>query len=247
MRILPALLTGSLLASTAFAGGLGEMTQEERNAFRAEVRAFLVENPEVLVEAMDALQAKEQQSAAQRDLALLETHADVIFNDPASWVGGNPDGDITIVEFVDYRCGYCRKAHEEVEELVKSDGNIKLVMKEFPILGEQSTLSSRFAIAVLQLHGADTYKKAHDLLITLRADATPEALTRLAQDLSLDPAPLLARMDAAEVLDVIEANHSLGTTLEISGTPTFVIDQTFVRGYVPLDGMRQIVAGQRAG
>ena len=81
-------------------------------------------------------------------------------------MGGNPDGDITVVEFIDYRCGYCRKAYQEVEDLVKADGNIRLVLKEYPILGEDSTISSRFAIAVLQLHGGEAYKKAHDALIT---------------------------------------------------------------------------------
>lgn len=234
-----------LLASTALAGGLGEMSDAERQAFRDEVKTYLIENPEVLVEAMDALQARQDADAANRDLQMLADNKDVIFNDAASWVGGNPDGDITLVEFTDYRCGYCRKAHDEVAELVKSDGNIRFVVKEFPILGEESLASSQFAIAVLQLHGADAYKKAHDALIALRGSPDEPTLTRLATDLGLDPAPVIARMTAPEVQAVIEANHALANKMEISGTPTFVIDQTMVRGYVPLDGMRQIVAGQR--
>ena len=102
-------LSACLLGTTALAGGLGEMTDAEREAFRAEVRAYLLENPEVLVEAMDVLQAQEEQAAANRDLEMLAANKDAIFNDPASWVGGNPEGDITLVEFVDYRCGYSRK------------------------------------------------------------------------------------------------------------------------------------------
>lgn len=234
-----------LLASTALAGGLGEMSDAERQAFREEVKSFLIENPEVIVEAMDALQARQDADAANRDLQMLAENKDIIFNDAASWVGGNPDGDITLVEFTDYRCGYCRKAHDEVAELVKSDGNIRFVVKEFPILGEESLASSQFAIAVLQLHGADTYKKAHDALIALRGSPDEPTLTRLATDLGLDAGPVIARMTAPEVQAVIEANHALANKMEISGTPTFVIDQTMVRGYVPLDGMRQIVAGQR--
>ncbi len=243
-RIVLALAT-CLVGTSALAGGLGEMTEAERAAFRDEVRNYLLENPEVLMEAMNVLQGREDQAAANRDLEILAAHKDAIFNDPASWVGGNPEGDITVVEFVDYRCGYCRKAHDEVAELVKSDGNIRFVLKEFPILGEDSVTSSQFAISVLQLHGPDVYKQVHDTLIALRGSPDGATLAKLATDLGLDPAPILERMKSPEVLAVIEANHALANTMEISGTPTFVIDQTMVRGYVPLDGMRQIVAGQR--
>ena len=238
-------LAAALTASTALAGGLGEMTEEERAAFREEVKAYLLENPEVIVEAMTVLQGKEDEAAYQRDIEMLKANAGAIFNSPDDWVGGNPDGDITVVEFMDYRCGYCRKAYQEVEALVSSDGNIRFVLKEFPILGEQSLLSSQFAIAVRMLYGDDAYKAAHDALVTLRGDATAETLARLAQELGHDPAAVAGKMASDEVKAVITANHALATTMEINGTPTFVIDQTMVRGYVPLDGMRQIVEGQR--
>jgi protein-disulfide isomerase len=243
-RTLLALAT-CLMGSTAIAGGLEDMSDAERAAFRAEVKAYLLENPEVLVEAMDVMQSREQIAAADRDVQLLAENKDTIFNDAASWVGGNPDGDITVVEFTDYRCGYCRKAHDEVAELVNSDGNIRFVVKEFPILGEDSLTSSKFAISVLQLHGGESYKQAHDALITLRGSPDGPTLSRLATDLGLDPAPVLARMDAPEVMAVIKANHALADKMDIGGTPTFVIDNTMLRGYVPLDGMRQIVAEQR--
>lgn len=242
---LPLALAAMLTASTAFAGGLGEMTEAERAAFREEVRAYLMENPEVIVEAMTELQTREDAAAADRDLQLMETHKDAIYNSAADWVGGNPDGDITVVEFMDYRCGYCRKAYQEIEDLVGSDGNIRFVLKEFPILGEESLLSSQFAISVRMLYGDEAYKKAHDALIVLRGEANAETLARLAGELGHDAAAVTAKMASEEVKAVIMANHDLATTLEISGTPTFVIDRTMVRGYVPLDGMRQIVAGQR--
>lgn len=244
---LPRVLTATLLACTVALPAAAEMTQAERDDLRKEIRAYLLENPEVLVEAMNELQAREEQAAASRDGEMLKSHAEVIFNDPNSWVGGNPEGDITVVEFMDYRCGYCRKAYEEVEELVKSDGNIRYVVKEFPILGEQSVVSSQFAIAVRQLHGDEAYRKAFDGLISLKGEANDESLTALAGKLGLDAAPILDRMDDPEVMAVIAANHELATILDISGTPTFVVDQTMVRGYVPLDGMRQIVAGERQG
>lgn len=244
------LLTSALalsLAAPALAFDMTAMTEGERDAFRTEVRAYLMENPEVLMEAIAELEKRQQADAAAQDIQLLKAHADEILHDPNSWVGGNPEGDITVVEFVDYRCGYCRKAHEEVAELVKSDGNIRFVVKEFPILGEQSVISSRFAIAVRQLAGDEAYKLAHDALITMRGDATPESLSALATELGLDAGKIMAQMETPEVAAIIDANHALGQLLQINGTPTFVIDETMVRGYVPLDGMRQIVDGQRKG
>lgn len=237
----------ALMGSAAHAEGAAAMTEAERAAFRAEVRAYLLENPEVLIEAMDVLQSREAETAAARDVQMLADNKEALLNDPASWVGGNPEGDITIVEFTDYRCGYCRKAFAEVEELVKSDGNIRFVVKEFPILGEDSVISSRFAIAVRQLHGDEAYKKAHDALITLRGTPDAATLGALAVDLGLDAGPILARMNADEVTAVIAANHAMADKLQISGTPTFVLGDQLLRGYVPLDAMRALVAEERAG
>ncbi|MEO6298681.1 MAG: DsbA family protein [Paracoccaceae bacterium] len=236
----------ALLATTALAGGLGAMTDAERTAFRDEVKQYLLENPEVLMEAMQVLQNRQDKTAADHDKQMLSDNADVIFKDPASWVGGNPDGNITVVEFMDYRCTYCRKSYSEVADLVKSDGNIRFVVKEYPILGDDSVASARFAIAVKLLHGDDAYAKVHDALITLRGAPDAETLARLATTMGFDPKPVLAMMGDAKVTAIIADNHALADKLNITGTPTFVIDQTMLRGYVPEDGMRQIVAQERA-
>jgi protein-disulfide isomerase len=248
MTIRTLLATSALLASLALpaqAFDPAAMTDTDKAAFGDAVRAYLMENPEVLMEAIAVLEQRQQEAEAANDLELLATNADEILNDPSSWVGGNPAGDITVVEFVDYRCGYCRKAHDEVAELVGSDGNIRLVMKEYPILGEESVVSSRFAIATRLVAGDEAYKRAHDALIALRGNATVETMGTLADELGLDRAAILAKMDTPEVAAIIEANHALGSRMQINGTPTFIIDKTMVRGYVPLDGMRQIVQGQR--
>lgn len=236
-----------ILATPTFAGGLGNMTPAEREAFRAEVRQYLLDTPEVLTEAMQALQTKQDQTAAQADVVALSTNSDAIYKDAASWVGGNPAGDVTVVEFMDYRCTYCRKAYAEVEDLLLTDGNIRFIVKEFPILGEDSLTSAKFAIAMRMLHGDAAYKTVHDALITLRGAPDAETLGRLATTLGFDPAPVLAKMETQEVADVINANHALAAKLNISGTPTFVIDRKMLRGYVPEDGMKQLVGEARAG
>lgn len=224
-----------------------EMTDAEREALHAEIRAYLLANPEVLVEAMSVLQQREDDAAYQRDMDLLVAQSDAIFLNPNDWVGGNPDGDITLVEFMDYRCSYCRKAYEEVEKLVEGDGNIRFVVKEFPILGEASLLSAQFAIAVLQLHGPETYKVAHDGLITLRGEPNAETLARYAEELGLDPQPIIDRMGSDEVRAVIEATYALAETMGISGTPAFVTTSGIMRGYAPLETMQEMVAETRSG
>jgi protein-disulfide isomerase len=234
-------------ALPAAALDLSAMTDEERAAFRAEIRAYLLDNPEVLQEAIAVLDQREQQAQLDADRTLVAQNLDAIQNDGHSWVGGNPDGDITVVEFMDYRCGYCRRANPEVEELVSGDGNIRFILKEFPILGPQSELASRFAIAVRQLHGDDAYKDVHDALMVLEADIDETSLSRLAEALALDPAPILDQLDSPEVTAVIDANHALAQSLGISGTPTFVMGDEMVRGYVPLQTMQAIVEQERAG
>ena len=236
-----------VVATPGMTGGLDKMSDAERAIFRAEVKAYLIENPEVIAEALDVLQTRQDTAAVAQDKQLLIDNAALLFEDANSWVGGNPNGDITIVEFMDYRCGYCRKAKADVDELVKSDGNIRFVLKEFPILGEDSILSSRFAIAVLQLHGPVAYKAAHDGLYALRGPADAATLTRLATDLGLDPLPIMARMNADDVTKVIATNRALADAMSLTGTPAFAINKTLLRGYVPLEGMRAIVADERAG
>lgn len=235
-----------LAAPPVSAGGLGEMTPEERAAFRDEVKAYLLDNPEVLTEAMDVLQKRQAEAAAKADAQALTTYGDAIYKDANAWVGGNPDGDVTLVEFMDYRCTYCRKAYDEVADLVKGDGKIRFVVKEFPILGPDSLVSSQFAIAVRMLHGDAAYAQVHDALMTLRGSPDVETLTRLAESLSLDPKPILAKMATPEVAAVIAANHDLAQKLNITGTPTFVIGDQMLRGYVPEEGMKQIVAEARS-
>lgn len=224
-----------------------KMSEAERSAFQSEIRAYLLAHPEVLTEVAALLESQEAAAQAENDVALVAAHQAALFSDPNSWVGGNPEGDITLVKFIDYRCGYCRKANAEVAELVKSDGNIRFILKEYPILGPESELSSRFAIAVRQIGGDAAYAAAHDALITFRGEVNEEALSALATALGLDPAQVLAAMKSDAITAIIEANHTLGQKMAINGTPTFVIGGQMLRGYVPLEAMQQIVAAERQG
>lgn len=234
------------LALPSAAMDLKELTDEERAQFRAEVRAYLMDNPQVIMEAVELMQTREAEAQAQADLSLVSDNAQAIFDDGYSFVGGNPEGDITLVEFLDYRCGYCKRAHGEVAKLLETDGNIRLIVKEFPILGDQSVLASRFAIATKQVADPQSYKAVSDALMSFNGDISLTSLRRLANTFGLDADAIEARMNSADVTREIATTRALAQTLQISGTPTFVMKDELLRGYLPYDQMRAILDEKRS-
>ncbi|KIN66402.1 Outer membrane protein [Sulfitobacter noctilucicola] len=245
MRQFIAPVLAGALALPAAAMDLKALTDEERALFRAEVRAYLMDNPEVIMQAVELLQNREAEAQEIADLTLVSDNAGDIFDDGFSYVGGNPDGDITLVEFLDYRCGYCKRAHDEVAKLLETDGNIRLIVKEFPILGEQSVIASRFAVATKQVAGDESYKAVNDALMAFNGDVTLPALRRLASTFGLDADAIEARMDSDEVTAEIAATRALAQKLSITGTPTFVMHDEMLRGYLPYDQMKAIVDEKR--
>ncbi|WP_457645768.1 DsbA family protein [Profundibacter sp.] len=244
------ILLATALAITTFtapasATDIMEMTDSERDVFRAEIRAYLMENPEVLLEAINVLEKRQAAEEAVNDTTLLQTNADEIFNDGVSYVGGNPDGDITMVEFSDYRCPYCKRAHKEVAQLLAEDGNIRFIYKEFPILGPDSLTAAQFAVAVLLQADPEKYHAVSNALMEMRGEPSEAALTAIANKQGLDAAALLEGMKSSEVMQIIQANRALGQRLKISGTPTFIIGDQILRGYLPLDNMQAIVKEAR--
>lgn len=237
------LLTAPMAATAQDASALDfdAMSPAQQAAFGAQVRAYLLENPQVIMEAVAVLEEREKATQAAQDDTLVADNLDRLLNDGFSWVGGNPEGDVTVIEFTDYRCGFCRRAHPEVMELLESDGNIRFIVKEFPILGEASLVSSRFAIATLIVAGDEAYKAVHDALIALEGNPGNGPLRRIAETLGLDAEAIMAEMGSDEVTRRITETRELALAMNINGTPSFVFGDQMVRGYAPLPAMRQIV------
>ncbi|WP_282093324.1 DsbA family protein [Epibacterium ulvae] len=233
------------LTTAAQALDLNSMTEAERSAFGEEVRSYLLQNPEVILEAIDLLEQQQQVAEVQRDNQLVQENLAELVDDGYSWVGGNPDGDITLVEFTDYRCPYCRRAMPEVAKLLAQDGNIRFVIKEFPILGEASLISSRFAVAVKQLEGPEAYKEVHDALFELPGEPNDVTLGRLAEGFGLDAEAILARMNEEVVTDELRRTRALAQRMAISGTPSFVLGDELLRGFLPADQMQLMAIAQR--
>lgn len=241
MRKFLIVLTGLIwVALPLQAFDMSQMTEAERQQFRDEVRDYLLEYPEVLMEAIDVLRAREEEQAAKdaeaeraADLELVAQYRDELYNDGYSYVGGNPDGDLTIVEFLDYRCTYCRRAHPELTEILKQDGNIRWIVKEYPILGPESVNSSKVAIATLQTQGPDAYLRMHDVLMRYDGPVNSKTIARLARSAKVKADPILAAYDGEAVAEHIAKVRELGTQMRVSGTPTFTIGDLIVRGYLP--------------
>jgi len=243
--LITAAALATLLASPALAFDPANMTEAEHEAFGEAVRSYIMDNPNVLVEAINAMEARRLEAEAENDKLLVAANSAALFEDGHSWVGGNPEGGLTIVEFIDYRCGYCRRIAPELDKVVAEDGDIRLILKEFPILGQESDLASRYAIAVRQIAGADAYKAAHDRLYELRGGVTIETLNALSTDLGLDAQAIVQRMNTEEVSSEIRQNRQLAEQMQIMGTPTFVIGPELLRG-VPTAGLAAVIETIRA-
>jgi len=230
-----------LFAAPALAQNL---SSADKDAINAQIRAYILENPEIIVEAMQVLEQREQNAKANADRDLVASMRGPLEDDGYSLIAGNPDGDVTLIEFLDYRCGYCKQAHDGVKALIASDPNIKFIIKEFPILGPESTFASRAAMATLK-QGADAYLKFNDAMMRHRGNLDQPTVMRIAGEIGVDQAQLAEDIQDPQIAANIRKTYSLARRLDISGTPAFIIGDTVVRGFLPYDSLKEIVEEQR--
>lgn len=233
-------------ATFAHATDIQNMNGAEQDAFRAEVREYLLENPEVILEAIEIMEKRQAIIEAQSELSLVQDNFDALAYDGYSWVGGNPDGAITIVEFSDYRCTYCKRAHKEVQALLENNDDVRLVLKEFPILGPDSTLAAKAAVSILIKQGDDVYEAFNDLLMRNNGAINIKTLSKFAKQAGGDAELMVEHMDDDLVVQILASNRALGQVMKITGTPSFVIGPEMLRGYMPVAGMQQYVDRARA-
>ncbi|MGB0696375.1 MAG: DsbA family protein [Rhodospirillaceae bacterium] len=221
------------------------LTPEQAEAVRALVRQTLIDNPEILTEAFDVLKAKQQLEEQNRVKSLISELGEVLTHPEGLPVMGNPDGDITVVEFSDYRCGYCKRVFPGLMEVVEGDGNVRLVVHEYPILGEQSVYAARAALASIP-QGDDKYEAFHQALMAHRGDYTEAVVMDVATQVGLDTEQLKADMTDPEIDKSIARGFQLAQALNISGTPAFIVGETFIPGAMGPDALRQFIAEERA-
>ena len=218
----------------------------ERTAIEQIVRDYLLENPEVIVEAIEVLQQRETAAAEAAQLSALRDRADEIFHSPGSPIMGEADGDVVLVEFFDYQCGYCRRVLDDVFALSEEDDGLRVVFKELPILGPASTLAARAALAV-RLQDEALYIPLHNALMSHQGALTDDVIYAIAGEVGADVDRLRADMGSPVVTGEIEANLRLADALGIRGTPAFIIGDELIPGAVGLDILRALVDEQRTG
>lgn len=230
------------LASTALALCLAatSVPAQDRSdeALRELILQTIRDNPEIVMEAIETLQAREEAAQAEAAQAMLAANRDALERDPNAPVIGNPDGEITVVEFFDYNCGYCRRVFDDVMALVNSDSEIRVVMREWPILGEESVFAARASLAS---RNQGKYKEFHLALMENEGRANEASVMRIAEELGIDIEQLRRDMEAPEVAAHFQASQQLTQALGFNGTPAFIFGDQLVPGAIDFDQMELLV------
>ena len=204
----------------------------------------ILENPEIVMEAVSILQERQAAEEQANAEATLSSSRDALVNDPNAPVLGNPEGDVTVVEFFDYNCPYCRRAGDEVKALLDADDGVRVVYREWPILGDGSVVAARAALASRK---QGLYAEMHEGLMAARARLDEGSVMEIAADVGLDIERLKADMEAPDVQQHIDTSLELARALGFSGTPSFVIGEELVPGLVDAARMQEMVDAARDG
>lgn len=236
-----------LLAVTTVPASAAEpLSPDQQDAVRQVVIDLLRTQPELVVEALQAFQQRQEAEQRALEKNLIATLKKDLEGDPNSPVVGNPNGDVTIVEFSDYRCGYCKKVFPSIQTLLKEDGKIRFVIKEFPVLGEESVIAARIAQAAWFL-APRKYPDLHTAMMANRGAMTEDKLLQMAEGLGLARDKLKAMMNAPEVDQAIKKTYGIAEGIGVRGTPAFVVGGRLVPGAVDIDTLRKLVAEARKG
>ena len=223
-----------------------QMTVQQKLAFEKLIRDYLLRNPEIIVEAMQVLRGREKAETRLQQEKILAHMKQDIYEDPSAPIGGNPKGDVTIVEFFDYNCGYCKKVHPTVVKLLKSDSKIRHVYKEFPILGNSSVIAARIALAAWDLDKSK-YSDFHAALMQSQGGLSESKILRIAKKFGFDEAKLKIAMKDPKIEASIRKNHAIAQALNITGTPAFIIGNQVIPGAISAETMKKIISEVRGG
>ncbi len=227
---------------------LGPVAAQAAELTEADVKRLaleaILENPQIVLDAVAILRQRETDAAAAQTASVLSDQRQLLERDPNAPVLGNPNGDVTIVEFFDYNCPYCRRVAPELEALMAADPNIRIVMREWPILGAGSVVASRVALAA-QKQGK--YAEFHAAMMVLSGRAEEASAMKVARDLGLDIKQLKADMQAANIDEHLATTTALAAQLNFNGTPSFVIGDALVPGFIDQEQLTSLVAQARAG
>lgn len=238
-------VVGSLFVGTTFAvaeDAQPRFNANETKAIEQIVRNYLVENPEIMLEVFAKLEERREAADKAAAMAAIAENKSSLFEDAYSFVAGNPNGDITIVEFFDYKCPYCKRAVDDILDAAEEDGNVRIIYKEFPILSDESKLAAKAAMAAIS---QNKYMELHRALMATQGALPEERILRIAEEAGLDIDRLKQDMADPALDDAIERTHALARQIGIEGTPAFVIGNQLVPGAVSKDRLLEVVEEER--
>lgn len=234
-RAVAAVLVLGVFAALPFGAASSEpFSTEKRDAIRKIIKDYLMANPEVLRDALVELEKRQQAERVAQSSALIGKNAEAMFKSQHTYVAGNPDGDITLVEFFDYNCGFCKRSMDSVIGLIESDPNIRIVMREFPILGQGSLIAARAALASRK---QNKYWAFHVALMKAGSLQNEAQVMRVAKSVGLDTGKLGKDMDDPQIVLSIKEGYELAEALGIQGTPTFVLDDQIIPNATNIQGI----------
>jgi protein-disulfide isomerase len=217
--------------------------QMAREEIEAIVKDYIMKNPGIIIEAFQAYQINQEQEQKSQFEAALEESGEFLFDQSLPWTG-NPDGDVTIVEFFDYNCGYCKRAYADLQKVLENDKNVKVVFLEMPILSSSSSIAARYSLASYK---QGMYFEYHGKLMEFQGNKNEEALERIATDLGMDVGQLKKDANSKETREKIEAFKEVSRKLGIRGTPAFIIGDTLAPGYMGWQDMLRVIEEVRNG
>ena len=217
--------------AAASAVKMAEFSNDQRAELEGIIHNYLIANPEVITDAIKELQRRRDAAAQVAQTKAITDSAAQIFDAKDQVVLGNPDGKVTLVEFFDYNCTYCRHAEADVKKLIKSDPNVRVVLKQFPVLGPGSVEAAKVAVA-LQMTAPDKYAEFHDAMLAEPGQVNGEKALAVAQSVGVDPNVLKAKLNSDEVKQTITDSYDIAGKLNLTGTPSFVTHKEVIVGAV---------------
>lgn len=243
----PAALALALCGAPAVASAQS-FNDAQRGEIQKIMKDYLLTHPEILEEVSAELTKRQAAAEAEKHAAAVTANANLIFNSPRGVTVGNKDGDVTFVEFFDYNCGYCKKAMTDMVEIMKDDPKLKVVLKEFPVLGPGSVEAAQVAVAVrMQDPTGKKYLAFHQNLLSGRGQADKARSMAAAKEAGLDMARLEKDFSSPEVRATIEENFKLAESMGMNGTPSYVIGKQVIIGAVGIDALKEKISNARCG
>ena len=237
-----AMLFTSLAYIIAPVKSANALDASDKPAIEKIIKDYLMENPEIIRDALQELERRVAEQEKQRQKKLITENKELLLNEKYSFSAGKKDADITEVEIFDYNCPYCRQAVKDILKLMEEDKNVHVVLKEYPILGEAS---NKAALAALAARKQNKYLEYHQALLSAKGRITEKTIFKIAGDVGLDIDQMKKDMESEEVKDALQKNIDVGIALGINGTPTFIFNEHVIPQVLPYAAMKQLIAKLR--